>query len=239
MSTCVFIGSGTRGVTFDGSAEYLSRSSAFTGASGTDTGTFSVWLRFNGDGANEAILGLSNGGSSKVSIRKNNSNLITMSFNSSGGTSLLNMNATGTVTASDGWVHFLASFDLSADAFHVYVDDSDETNFVKSANGNVMWDAADIRVGETPVGISQMLDGDMADLWLSTTYLDLSNSTNRRKFITASGRPAALGGSGQNPTGSSPLLFLRGPASGFHVNRAGTGDFTVTGALSNSATNPP
>jgi hypothetical protein len=244
MSGCLVIGAPrTRGVTFDGTNDYLTRA-ALSGIVNGDAGTFSVWMRADSDTDAFTIFAIASAGSIRMNVRRLSSG--------SGNAIFINLNRTTApiplaqlvsptiaVTASDGWVHILASWDISASAFHLYIDDVADLSSNKDRDGDVTYDGGDVYIGETPVGATNILDGDLADLWFNTAYLDLSSSANRRKFISATGKPVHLGSTGERPTGASPILFLRGPAAGFHTNRGTGGDFSVTGALTDSATNPP
>ncbi len=69
----------------------------------------------------------------------------------------------------------------------------------------------------------------MADFWFDDTYLDPTDADNLAKFITAAGGPVDLGGSGELPTGSAPLIFLQGPAASFATNKGTGGNFSVSG----------
>jgi hypothetical protein len=245
MSGCVIIGGQrARGVTFDGTNDYLTRASALSGIVNADVGTLSFWLKVASDANAMTIFGIASAGSIRMNVRRlasGSSNVLSITLNrTTAPISLATMTSTGGITTSDGWVHVLAAWDISASAFQVYIDDADESNSVKDRNGDVTYDGGDVYVGETPVGASNMFAGDLADFWFDpTAYMDISSSANRRKFISATGQPVYLGSTGERPTGASPILFLRGPAAGFHTNRGTGGDFSVTGALTNSATNPP
>lgn len=64
--------------------------------------------------------------------------------------------------------------------------------------------------------------------------LDLSVTANRRKFISATGKPVDLGADGSTPTGVKPTYFLHQPhgdsdPATFLLNAAGTGAFTNNG----------
>ncbi len=78
--------------------------------------------------------------------------------------------------------------------------------------------------------------GDIADLWIGPgvsllTGTDISVA-DRRKFISASGKPV-------DPSGfpSAPMLFS-GDAATFPINQGSGGPFTLTGTLTNASTSP-
>lgn len=51
--------------------------------------------------------------------------------------------------------------------------------------------------------------------------LDLRIEANRRKFVTADGGPADLGGNGEMPTGAIPAFYLDGGASPLNYGYGG------------------
>jgi hypothetical protein len=70
------------------------------------------------------------------------------------------------------------------------------------------------------------------------THLDLSVEANRRKFISAAGKPVSLGANGSTPTGSQPIIYLANPTATWQDNLGAGGNFTENGALADAATNP-
>jgi hypothetical protein len=83
-----------------------------------------------------------------------------------------------------------------------------------------------------------LISADMADLWYAPgVYIDFSVEMNRRKFISAAGKPVDLGSSGQRPTGSAPLVLLSGATEGWHINKGTGGGFIENGALTTAT--PP
>lgn len=78
---------------------------------------------------------------------------------------------------------------------------------------------------------------DFADFWWGLgQYIDLTLTSNRRKFINSSGKPVDLGADGSTPTGTAPTFFLHrdaaAAASTFANDLSGHGNnFTITGTL--------
>lgn len=243
MSVCCVIGGAVaKGVNF-ASGDYMSRS-ALTGATNNDTGTISVWARFNGTGVDNPIFLIRTGdGFNTIWLhRLSNDHVRCEMWRNTSSPFTLGWVDSDNACATATWIHILVSFDISAGAgsLHLYIDDVDaDAAPFKDQNGNVVWDGTTVYVGKNISGGAETLDGDIADLWVNNTYMNLDTESNRRKFISASGRPVPLGANGELPTGSSPLVFLRGPASGFATNLGTGGNFTVTGGLSDSTSHPP
>jgi len=84
------------------------------------------------------------------------------------------------------------------------------------------------------------LNGDLSELYFTNEYLDISVQSNRRKFITSGLEPADLGTDGSDPTGTAPLIYFSGVASTWNAgtNAGSGGDFTMTGAVTDSANEP-
>jgi hypothetical protein len=232
-------------VSFDGANDYLTRGAGLTGAADSKLWTLSFWIRKQGsDGATERVFRAATtvgGGTVRTGFQKRSQNSVAILGNNAAGVAILNVSASDNVIkVIDGWVHVLASFDMAdSGKRHLYINDASDlasaTVYTDDAIGFV-W--ADWAVGADPDGTDK-LNGDLADLVLwPGVYLDLSVETNRRKFISAAGKPVYLGANGERPTGAPPLVFLSGPAATWHNNLGSGGGFTVHGALSDAPTSP-
>lgn len=78
---------------------------------------------------------------------------------------------------------------------------------------------------------------DMADVWISTEFLDIDDAAVRAKFIAA-GKPVSLGSTGQLPSGRTPEICFSGDASGFVTNRGTGGAFTLVGSVTDVGSSP-
>jgi hypothetical protein len=76
--------------------------------------------------------------------------------------------------------------------------------------------------------------GDMADFYFDQTFIDLSVTANRRKFISASGQPVSLGANGELPTGAAPKIFLSGNRTAFQTNRGSGPSYSWVGTLTDA-----
>lgn len=216
------------GQVFDGSNDYYTRGATLTGAADAKTFTVSFWFRRNSAVTYESILNaVTTVGGSTVRFEVDffNDRVNLYAVNSSG-TNILDISSE-TIQDSD-WHHIVASIDLAnAPGSLMYMDD--ELNTIVSTtfvNDTIDFTVADWGIGALPDGTSK-LTAAIADLWFNDgTYIDLSVEANRRKFITARGRPAYLGSDGSGPTGSQPILYLSGE---FTANLGDGGNFTAIG----------
>lgn len=237
MPRCVVIdGFVANAANFDGS-DYLSRGSNFSGIADGDSGLFSCWFRIGGSsGTSQVILNLRGSGADSIFISRNTLDKFSITARSSAPAIIVTYSSTASFTSSSTWHHIIASWNSST--FNIYVDGVDDSAGGAQGPGNVDYTSNPISVGAYHDG-TRFLSGDLAELYLDTSFIDLNLSANREKFRTASGKPADLGYDGALPTGSQPFLYLANPAASFHLNRGKGGDFTVAaGALSASSSSP-
>lgn len=98
-------------------------------------------------------------------------------------------------------------------------------------------DSDDFRIGANGSNAA-IFNGSMFNYWWDQNLLDISSTSNRRKFIDTSGKPVDLGADGSTPTGSTPILYLEGGKYTFGQNRGAGDDLTIVGVLG-SATDTP
>ncbi|WP_224710078.1 hypothetical protein [Mesorhizobium sp. CA5] len=148
------------------------------------------------------------------------------------------MRSSASYFVASGWCHFLVSFQLASTATRwLYMNDvSDLATVPTYATGSTVdWTLVDWFISGGGTG-NLKYPGDMADLLVWPTYLDLSVVANRRLFIDSIKKPvdpavavAALG---------TPLIRLSGPTSGWPTNKGGGGGFTLSGTLADATTRP-
>ena len=136
----------------------------------------------------------------------------------------------------NGWHHLLISFDANATSTrHIYVDDVawPTTWSTYTVNNYFFNDIDDFYVA----GHSQAKPKRLAHVFLdwdtqSAAYLDLSTTSNRRKFIDADKKPVTV-------TGLSPYIYLPliSPTS-VTTNSGSLGNFTASGVLDSPARGP-
>lgn len=227
-----------RGVLFDGSNDYLTRGAAFTGAADTTGITFSAWLKMSSNGgANQEIF--ENGGV-LIELVDSSSKVRFIASNTSG-TEILNIQSNAITLGS--WFHIAASFNASAGTAQIYLNDASAINTTTTlTTGTIdLTPTSPYPSFGAAANGANKLKADVVDPYFVTSALDLSNSSNRRKFISATGKPVDLGDTGEIPTGSSPIFYLsrrNSTASSFATNKGTGGGMTLVGALTNSSTSP-
>lgn len=218
-----------------GGASVLKRGAGLTAAADGKQLTVSLWCRIDEVPAGGMVIGCG------VTTLNGSTGRISVSVDGNGRLAFIGLNAAGTVIMDQRSdvlplgrpFHALASFDLSSGSKrHIYIDDVSalaiNTTFT---NDNIDFTLADWGVGGTPAA-SDLFTGVLGQLWFAPgVYLDLSVSSNRRKFIDASRNPADVGASGATPTGTAPLVFLANAIASWHTNAGTGGGFTKTGTL--------
>ena len=227
---------------FDGTNDYIKRSSVFSPAAGTsDTAIFSCWFRADASGT--ALLFDANVNTSyRVQIAWTAANKVWCLFSTNGGGTLV-LDVISSALATGTWYHVLLSFDASASARHLYINGTSDANSVTQTNNNIDWSGINNTVVGDINGTGFKFDGGLAEFYFAPgQYLDFSVQANREKFRTSGGKPANLGATGSSPTGTDPLIYLHlddgETANNFAINRAASGNFTVTGALATYASSP-
>lgn len=247
---------------FDGANDYMRRASALTGQTNSKSGILSVWvladaLAAAGQTGAQILSGQKNTATafeaaslfwdnSLAGVHKNRPQAV---FRATSASSPFADHMLG-IMPTAAWKHILWSWDASASASHVYLNDVSVPATDGDAPAFVNADVAYASIEEWTIGdysITQgggfRLDGGLAELYFAPgQFLDFSIAANRRKFYSPLGKPVFIGVDGSVPTGTAPLIYChldKGEAvANFAKNRAGKGDFTVTGALATRATSP-
>lgn len=143
---------------------------------------------------------------------------------------------------NDGaWHHVMMSADLLNGVGHVYVDGVED----QEAGATLTNDTLDLTDTDWHLFTdgSAQLTADVADIYMAFEYIDLSDSANRLKFYSATGKPVDLGVHGKTPTGTAAILLLAlyGGADvvSFYDNKGAGEDFTtIAGTLTEAAVSP-
>ena len=228
---------------FDGTNDYMLRGGGLTGAADSKTGIFSCWYRIDGGDGNLRYLmqGVVSGITSRFRVwQAQTTNLIEVTgMNAAGGT-ILNLQSSA-YTAGATWLHILASWNLATPISSLYINDVDD-NTPTLTDDTIDYTLADWAIA-TRTDAAGKLDGCLAEFYFAPgQYLDFSNVYNRRKFISATGKPVSLGATGSLPTGTAPVVYQRGADAAavatFATNLGTGGDFTITGTLTTGSTSP-
>ena len=236
-------GSAYRGISpfaydYDGTNDYATRGADLTGMADGKQGTLSVWVRIDGgDGANRLVIG--NGATAaanRFALLLTTANVFQVSAGTAAGAGLLDIRSSA-YTAGATWLHVLASWKLdTVGARHIYVTDVSDLAVTTFTDGTIDYTLSDWGVGALP-DASLKWNGCISELFFHPVYIDLSVEANRRKFITAAGKPAFLGANGSTPLGVQPLLYS--PTGDPSASQLGSGGlFSLTGALGVASTSP-
>jgi hypothetical protein len=190
-------------------------------------GTYSLWLHLNGGDDMLQMLGAAQVVGVGGVVRGANNRLQFIMQNCAA-VVLLSMETSESYTASSGWVHLLASWDLGAGRAQIYVNDVADRNASPIViNGAICYASWRWGIGGLASG---QLDADVADLYSSLgTSLDLDVEANRRKFRDAEGKPVDLGPNCNNPTGTTPTGCFVGDVATWHMNKGIGEGFNLEG----------
>lgn len=227
------------GVVFDGT-DNLSRSGGPTGIADAKTGTLSVWCNGAGSAATRYLIYGGTSGRFRILMLDNaggDANCIQVLGLTAAGAVAISMRSTAAVNDSS-WHHVLMAWDTAtAASCLVYVDGSDVTSIISRTDAAIDYASGDMWVGCANTGGSSHYAGDVAELYFTTEWLDISDSTVREKFAK-SGKPVYLGADGSKPSGTQPILYFKGPASTFDTNLGSGGAFTASGTFTDASTKP-
>lgn len=228
-------------VHFDGTNDYLTRGADLTGVSDGKSGLISFWINLTGGNATNMAVLINTAalGTGFYIVRTSGNVFQFVGRNTTDTAFYLTMSTSAAYTTASGWVHVLATWDLAATTGQIYVNDaSDLAGGGTFTNNTVDYTRGGFAVGAETDGGSK-LNADLADFYAYFNQtLDLSTTSNRRKFIDASGKPVDLGSTGQTPLGTNPDIFLKNPTATWHTNVGDGGGFTENGALTDAASSP-
>lgn len=228
-------------VALNGSGNYLQRAN-IVGVSDGKRGTVSLWIRRTLSGKSEVLFNTATSTSFGLYVLFDGSDVCSAGGSQGNNAPVFHLGGSGstrTVTPADGWTHILASWDVAISAAHLWIQDAnaDLAPIVYSTN-DIKYDGGNVGLGAYNTGLG-FFTGDMAEVWISfTDYFDLTIAANRRKFIRGGGKPQFLGANGERPSGTSPAIYMKGPASVFPGNLGTGGAFNVHGTLNDAATSP-
>jgi hypothetical protein len=214
-------------IDFDGTNDFLSRSSDMTGNANSKTFTFSTFFYTAASGTRQRFLA---DGVGYVAIEYDGGRIDVVLYNTA--LSVVLDAATVTTVPSFTWMHILISVNMDSTATRsIYINDqaASVTWTTYTTGQTIDWTHPVWRIGQS----SALMKGRLSNLFLDYTYRDLSNATNRRLFVTADLKPAA----GQ--ASLNPILYLPMNDPTVPGANAGTGgNFTLTGVVARSGRGP-
>lgn len=221
---------------------YLTRGAAPTGIANGKKGTVAGWFRVDGgDGSQRLLVAAGPSAPHEFMVLFNASNQLEILGLNAALATILRLTSTTTYAASSAWHWFAASWDLAENKnlSRLYVDDADETTYTVFTDDTIVYNQPDWAVGAGAAGGS-IFDGAFGEIYINTAeYVDLRDTTIRRKIASSSSTPANLGPDGSRLTGNQPLAYFNGDATDFHVNRGSdSAAWTVTGTLTDASSNP-
>lgn len=219
------------GIDFDGTNDYLSRSSDLTGNADGKTFTFSAWVWKNA--ALSRVIYVSDNGSSNEGVR------IDVVSNGSFQVQAWNASASRVVYAEGSavipirtWTHVIVSVDLSATTVAMYVNDEAVSLSPTLTNDNIDFTKANHAIARNrSYSGADEYDGRLAGVYLDYTYRDLSVEANRRLFIDDDGLYVTP------PTSGIISVPMDDPADPGRNDGTG-GDFTLNGVVAQSGRGP-
>lgn len=181
----------------------------------------SAWFTVGASNPSAAWSWLSTGLGGGINVNLTTTRL---GYSTSGAAGTIGQGLGSVATALGSWVNVLVSIDVVGRHVQAYIND------VPVTFGVEQWFTA------PPIGVSAnwLLQGTgcFGDFWFAPqgSFVDLTTTSNRRKFINADLTPADVGANGSTPFGVQPPVFLHcgvgHPASDFAANLGSGGAFT-------------
>jgi len=152
---------------------------------------------------------------------------VTLYGETAGGTTILDATSPGGLYTTNQWNHIMISLDLfDSMKRHVYVNGADASmtwNTYTDASGPIGWNGNQFQIAPNTTSIY------LQSFYFKTgSYIDLSDSANRRKFLRGS-VPARLGTTGELPTGTQASVCYVGTAAEFSTNLGNGGTASLSG----------
>ena len=219
-------------IKFDGST-YLSRGAGLTGAADADTGILSVWLRHDKAFNDQVRFVMDASGDSIQFYSAHPANEQTLALYDTITQQSMALAESEGSRESSRWRHHLMSWDASTDTIQYYVDDvAVGGSPVITTGGTIDYTQSNWFIGARD-DAAQFWRGEMSDFYLFAggSFLDLTTTGNRRKFIDANKRPVSLGADGSTPMGGAPIIYLNNPLATWQNNLGTGGNFTENGTL--------
>lgn len=214
---------------FNGTSDYLSRSSDLTGNADGKTLTFSCWV-FLGplvSGTSQRVMYATDSSDNGIAINISDTGVVGLEAGS-GGSWSMQASTTSLPIGLNAWTHILISFDLTNSSNrYIYINDvAASVTWNLYGNSNIDFTRSTHYIGAWGNGTRKINDN-MAHFYLDYTYRDLSTESNRRLFIDANGGST----SASSLAALNPIMYLPMTTAYAVGKNAGTGgDFTANGS---------
>jgi len=228
----------TTAVFFDGTNDNQKRGANLTGATSGKEFTLAFMAKMDAskDGLANTFLTTSTTSSKFTSSRAATTNTLALQVQTSAAVNIRSSTATQLSLASaDGWTWVGVSMNTATQTMLLY-----KNNTAQTYTGTITADAIIDFAGITDWGWAASTgNGNRAAacfccIAFHTKFVDLSKTSVRRKFITASGLPVDI--SLSDPFGETPLIWC--PTGDLTANDGTGGNFVTTGALTACADSP-
>lgn len=233
MMYCSVIGGryGASSVVFDGTNDYLTRTTDLTGNADSKKMIFSTWYKSASSLFPSSYFYSSGSPDAKNYIQLSGGRLYAEFFNSSGAT-VIRLAATTQISDTD-WHHYAFSFDVGAGIAKILIDGVEDTPYLNVQTNDTIDFTKDRHVigASYTGGYIDYISASVAETYINFgEYLDISTAGNIGKLIR-NDRPSFLGADGSALTGTAPIIYLNGATSAFPTNKGTGGNFTLAGTL--------
>ena len=220
---------------FDGTNDYLSIASDFSGIADSKILSMSFWFKNAGVPDAEEMIFYTTGLRLQLEIDDDGGdNVLVLNTRDSVGDNVVRVTIRANDTGAAVWHHFCVSFDASNSSNRgVFLDDSATYgNWYIYEDLDIEFTKGSHTLGGQDAG-GNRYTGALYDFWLNMggTRVDFETTATRRKFISAAGEPVDLGSDGSTPGFGSPTLFLTGEIDTWHTNAGSGGGMTENGEL--------
>ena len=221
---------------YDGANDFSLRGADLTGNANTRIATFSGFFRTTDVAANpKACL---NNTSNRIDYAFQTANILQVQLRDIAGTIRALVTFPDPIPSDGTWHNFCISIDSNFPRVSAAVDGLEVAPVVTTLDAAVEYDWTALEWGfGRRVGGTGPFDGCMSMIWFSNTdSLDFTSEDVRALFVQPDGSPTDLGGAGQFPTGTSPIIFFPG---GDGAQNSGTGgDFVNNAGVVDCVTTP-
>jgi len=214
-----------KAVSFDGTSDYLTRSSNMTGNANSKTFTFSVWIY-----PTKTTMLVFLGGASRFYFRHDGANFRFFAYQPTPSSSTAFSFSIPGIPINT-FSNVLCSIDLANTSNrYVYVNDIAQT---------VTWSVYNNSLADFSQSVYYIIKdggayngGRLSNFFLDYTYRDLSVTANRRLFIDAEGKPSST-------IPSNPIMYLPMTDAATAGYNSGTGgNFSAVGVLATAQRGP-